>query len=69
MIGWFRERFTREGNTQDEVEREKMAALDAAEKELASLRARSEKALNTLNRRDTSNHWRESIEQMIHGAM
>lgn len=45
-----------------------MAALEEAERELASLNERSERAMKALNARDKSNHWRESIEKMIHGV-
>jgi hypothetical protein len=45
-----------------------MAALDEAEKELASLNERSEKAMAALSAREDRNHWRESIEKMIHGV-
>lgn len=69
MIGWFRNHIVSSRNGQEEAEREKMAALEDAEQQLASLTERSEKALHTLNTRDTSNHWRESIEQMINGAL
>jgi hypothetical protein len=55
--------------TQNEVEREKMAALDAAEQELASLRDRSEKAVEFLDARDNRNHWQESVRQMIRGGV
>jgi len=68
MIDWFRAHFTRSGNTQDEVEREKMAALDEAEQTLASLTERSEKAVHALTEREDRNHWRESIQNMINGV-
>lgn len=70
MIDWLRNLLTsKQRSTQNEVEREKMAALDEAERTLASLTERSEKAMRFLETRDKSNHWRESIEQMIHGVL
>jgi hypothetical protein len=51
-----------------EVEREKSARLEDAEREVADLRSRADRAIRTLDDRHTRNHWRESIEQMIQGA-
>lgn len=69
VLDWFRTLLTGTSKTtQNEVEREKMAALDEAEKTLASLNERSEKAMQALGERDARNHWRESIEKMIHGV-
>ena len=69
FVDWLRTLLTGTSKTtQNEVEREKMAALDEAEKELASLNERSEKAMAALSARDDRNHWRESIEKMIHGV-
>lgn len=69
MIGRFIKKVTVSSrNIEDEVEREKMARLEAAEQELASLTERGETAVNELASRGKRNHWRESIEQMIHGV-
>lgn len=49
-------------------EREKMARLEWAEGELSALQVRKDRALGILAARDSRNHWRESIEQMIQGV-
>lgn len=46
-----------------------MAAIEDAEQLLASLTERSEKAMQFLDAREKRNHWRESIADMIHGAI
>jgi len=66
MIGWIQSKIAAR-DTQNEVDREKMRRLEAAEQELASLRERGVVAVNTLIARNERNHWRESIEDMIHG--
>lgn len=50
------------------VEREKMARLEQAEGELATLGNRAALAIRRLDERRGRNHWREAIEQMIQGA-
>lgn len=53
----------------DAIERENMAQLERAEGDLRDLRSRAERAVGTLTSRDNRNHWRESIEKMITGAI
>lgn len=68
MSNWFVKKFKdSSSSTQDEVEREKMARLEEAERELASLTERGANAVGMLLARNDRNHWRESIEDMIHG--
>lgn len=50
------------------IESEKDARIEHAERHLRELQDRSDKALTTLNERDSRNHWREAIQQMIQGA-
>lgn len=58
----------RQRNRQDEDEREKMARLEQAEKDLGSLQHRAHVAITRLEDRQKRNHWRESIESMILGG-
>lgn len=44
------------------------ARIENAQRDLASLQARGDKALNTLRTRHQRNHWGEAIEQMITGV-
>ena len=50
-------------------ERERMARLKQAERYLCELQDRGNKATSALTARRSRNHWREAIEQMIHGAV
>lgn len=50
------------------IEHEHDRRLALAEADLAQLTARGENAMRTLDTRNTRNHWRESIEQMIQGT-
>lgn len=52
----------------DLEEREKMARLEAAERERDALLARGARAVTTLTARNDRNHWRESVRDMILGA-
>ena len=52
----------------DAEEREKIARLEEAEREVKHLKARGDRAIQFLESRDNRNHWRESIEQMIRRA-
>ena len=45
----------------------KLSRLEAAEAEVADLRARAERAIKTLEDRRKRNHWRESIQEMLGG--
>lgn len=56
-------------NKTDIVNDEKMARLENAERDLASLRRRHEQATGTLVRRVKRNHWVETIEQMVQGGI
>lgn len=49
-------------------EQEKLSRLEEAETELNALTNRADKAIKYLDDRQRRNHWRESIEQMLHGA-
>lgn len=53
---------------QETDDREKMERLEEAERTLADLQARKEKAVTFLTERHERNHWREAIERMIQGA-
>ena len=64
----FLARFPEQKTRLDADEREKIARLEQAERELGSLQHRAWLAINTLDERQRRNHWRESIERMIQGA-
>lgn len=49
-------------------EEEKISRLEDAEHELEDLQRRADKAIFALNKRRQENHWRESVERMIHGC-
>lgn len=49
-------------------ERDKMARLEKAERDVADLTARKNRAIGILDTRHRRNHWREGITQMIQGA-
>lgn len=49
----------------ERAEAEKLHRLDSAEKDLADLKRRAAKANKTLDDRQSRNHWREAIEQLI----
>lgn len=51
-----------------DLEREKDERLEKAERDLASLKARAERAISRIEERRGRNHWREAIERMIQGA-
>ena len=46
---------------------EKMARLERAERDVATLKERSARADTTLRERVRQNHWGQTLEQMIHG--
>lgn len=52
-----------------EVDEEQLARLEKAERDVESLRHRATVATRSLDGRHQRNHWRESIEQMIQGAL
>lgn len=52
-----------------EEEREKMARLETAERDLKELQDRGDEAVRLLVERQSRNHWREAIQQMIQGAV
>lgn len=62
-MGWIRTR--RRAKTYNEDE--KMARLENAERDVADLVSRADRAITFLDARHHRNHWRESIEQMIQG--
>lgn len=45
------------------------ARLEDAERELAILKQRADKAMYTLESRRSRNHWREAIESLFQGAV
>lgn len=67
IIEWFRSRSERKA-AQKRAEDESMARIENAERDLAALRARGEKAVRVLTERNTRNHWGEAITDMITGA-
>lgn len=54
---------------QQRVEREKIAALEAAERQVQDLTERSEKAVAILTDRHKRNHYTEAVAQMIRGGI
>lgn len=68
MITWFKRRAAVARIRREAEEREKIARLEAAEKDLQALQVRGEKAVRFLTERHGRNHWRESIQQMIQGG-
>ena len=52
-----------------EIEREKMSALESAEAEVKDLTARSDRAVAFLTERHQRNHYGEAIAQMIRGGV
>lgn len=63
-MGWLTARKKRNRREEDE----KDARLENAERELADLKMRSERAVRTLSARHRRNHWTESVENMIQGV-
>lgn len=61
-------RFFLRKSARNAADREKIARLETAERELASLKARAASAITTLGERQDRNHWRQSIEQIITGG-
>jgi hypothetical protein len=53
----------------DAIEQEKIARLEQAEKQVASLTDRGNKAVQFLTERSDRNHWGESIKEMIQGVL
>lgn len=53
---------------QDEEDREKMATLERAERDLDELKVRKDRAVAFLSTRDDRNHWQESVANMIRGV-
>lgn len=68
MTGWIKKITVSSRNERDTVERERMARLEQAERDLAGLKERKDKAMGILIPRQSRNHWREAIEDMIMGA-
>lgn len=67
-MSFFR-RFTRKARAHTEaIEHEHDRRLIQAEMTLEDLTRRGQQAMNTLDERHQRNHWRESVEQMIHGG-
>lgn len=54
--------------THDPEHVERQRRLAQAEAELQHLQERSQRALESINKRDRQNHWQESIDRMIHDA-
>lgn len=74
VIRKYRERvdrvfFRKKKKQDDHEELAKLARLEEAEREVTSLSERKDKAISMLDARHGRNHWRESIEEMIQGAL
>lgn len=61
-------RFIRARSKRKAVEIENEARLVEAETELASLKVRAYRAMQTLDERHARNHWQEAVAKMIQGA-
>lgn len=68
MIEWFKNLIRPSRIERYTADREKMARLETAERQVADLRARGEAASTFLRDRHSRNHWREAVEQMIQGV-
>lgn len=60
-----RGRFTEKTTPHEQAQ---YARLERAEREVADLKARADRAVRFLDERRGRNHWREAIEQVVRGA-
>lgn len=51
------------------IEAEQEARMEKADRDINTLRARANIALDTINSRDRRNHWQDSVNAMIRGVL